>query len=85
MNVAEMFPKPLLSKAALKRSGVWQEMMIDIWQCRTARELLRCQLEWSATISTWPDDDELGWTKPAAEEFEKARIIIEALAAQQAE
>lgn len=77
--------KLVLSKAALKRSGVWQEMMLDIWQCRTVGELLRCELSWSATIAGWPADEELGWIAPAAEEFEKARLVLEAQAAQQAE
>lgn len=70
-------PSSSPSKAALKRSGVWEEMLDDIQQCQTILELLRCELAWSVEISAWPADAELGWTIPATEQFEKRRVEIE--------
>lgn len=79
MNIVEMFPKAP-SKAALKRSGIWQEMLDDIEGCTSSLQLTRCQFVWSliAAKGMWPED----WIEAASEEFDKA---VESVARAQGE
>lgn len=94
MKITELFPKQKRvvgfnqytgkrTRFALKKEGVWEEMMSDIEGCTTPSQLLKCRLYWSvrSVDELWPDD----WLEVTDEEFDKAEKAVEALAAQQAE
>lgn len=91
MNIVELFPKrkrvvginPNTGRQtsfALRKSGVWIEMMIDITDCTTLFQLQKCRFVWAAKAVTdlWPEQ----WVEAASEEFDKA---VESVARAQGE
>jgi hypothetical protein len=91
VKIVDLFPKqkrvvgfnPNTGKRtafALKKTGVWQEMMDDIYGCETQFQLMRCRLLWAVKVvdDLWSDE----WISLANEEFD---LAVKALAAQQAE
>ncbi len=70
-------------KHGLVKGPSWEEMQADILACETPMQLQKCRWFWSsiAERDKWPGY----WLELAGEEFDKAALAIEALAAQQAE
>jgi hypothetical protein len=95
VKITELFPKqkrvvginPETGKQtafALRKSGIWIEMMVDIAGCTSLHQLQKCRFYWAhrATADLWPTE----WDRLASNEFDWAeKSLAEALAAQQAE
>jgi len=91
VNIVDLFPKrkrvvgynPVTGRQtafALRKSGIWIDMMVDIAGCTTVYQVQKCRFYWAAKAVTdlWPEE----WITAASEEFDKA---VESVARAQGE